>query len=404
MLPAPPERALNAEGERPRRPLRDVLAVVSAIAVVALVAVWWPNRLPNGGREKRLPPGFAGDLSCRDCHAGESARHARSGHARTLRPAGSLGLVRELNGLTVSDPERPNTSWRFTLRNEELSVDRIEAGKTEHFDMEYAFGSGRHAVTFVSLLDSEPRRPTSLEHRLTWFAHLGKPGLTPGQSLQGHAEGNTPHGRVHDSYNTLKCFGCHATVTSDRGPEVLDRTTMIPNIGCERCHGPAAAHVESARRGSSGPERALSVTAESWTAAEQMRACGECHRTAASLKPGDIRVDNPIIVRHQPVGLMQSACYSKSLGALSCVTCHDPHARTSKDPAAYLAVCLSCHSPPKQTSCRVSPRTGCVDCHMPKRHVTRGMMMSDHWIRIRPSSAETRQHNTKTPAPGSRKD
>ena len=80
---------------------------------------------------------------------------------------------------------------------------------------------------------------------------------------------------------------------------------------------------------------------------------------------------------------MQSACYRVSPGTLSCSSCHDPHARPSTDMAGYEAVCLSCHRTPFQTSCKVSPATGCVACHMPRRDVARGIMMTDHWIRSR---------------------
>ena len=50
-----------------------------------------------------------------------------------------------------------------------------------------------------------------------------------------------------------------------------------------------------------------------------------------------IRADNPRIARFQPVGLMQSACYTRSEGALSCVNCHDPHSRAATDRASYEA-------------------------------------------------------------------
>jgi hypothetical protein len=101
---------------------------------------------------------------------------------------------------------------------------------------------------------------------------------------------------------------------------------------------------------------------------------------------GEIRIDNAALVRHQPVGLMQSACFRKGDGKLSCSTCHDPHARSSTDRVAYNANCLACHSAPRQAACPVSSLDGCVDCHMPRRDVGRGMMMSDHWIRINPTS------------------
>jgi hypothetical protein len=100
--------------------------------------------------------------------------------------------------------------------------------------------------------------------------------------------------------------------------------------------------------------------------------------------PASIVPENTTLVRHQPVGLMQSACYTRTSGGLSCSTCHDPHARPSTDTAAYESVCRSCHGGPKKTACPVNPKTGCVGCHMPRRDTTRGMKFTDHWIRAQP--------------------
>ena len=44
----------------------------------------------------------------------------------------------------------------------------------ERFVIDYAFGSGRHAITLVSLLDRDPRHPIIREHRLTFFAHSAR--------------------------------------------------------------------------------------------------------------------------------------------------------------------------------------------------------------------------------------
>src|SRR5262249_57098689 len=132
----------------------------------------------------------------------------------------------------------------------------------------------------------------------------------------------------------------------------------------------------AARRMRWGPSRA--------PPAEEMPLCGGCHRLPENVERGLIRTDTPTFVRFQPVGLMQSACYRQSRGGLSCTSCHDPHTRTSTDRAAYEAVCLSCHHAPAQTACKVSAATGCVGCHMPRRDATRGMIMTDHWIRARP--------------------
>lgn len=330
---------------------------------------------------------YVGDVACRDCHPGEYAAHTGSGHSRTLRPAARVAARRGWDGLTAPDPEVPGVSWTFRLRDGRLQVDRSGArssagAEAERFAVDYAIGSGRHATTLVTRVDRDPIRPTIREHRLTFFAHADVPGLTPGQSLAGHARGNTPAGRIHPPADTLKCFGCHATATSDRGPDALDPSTMISDVTCERCHGPARAHVEAARRGDGPEELHLPFGLEGTPAVDEIRLCGSCHRTPEMLTSNAVSTANPVIVRYQPVGLSQSACFRGSGGAMACSTCHDPHARASSDRAAYEANCRDCHAGRHVAPCPVSDRSGCVDCHMPRRDVARGMIMTDHWIRV----------------------
>jgi hypothetical protein len=372
-------------------------AIGLAFLLVVAGAGWWflrtpePRETAEAGRSKftkaPVDPNYGryvGDRSCAECHPGESAAHSRSGHSRTFRRASQVESARRLDGRTLEDPERPGVAWRFAFVDGRLSTVREESGRSEEFVLEYVLGSRRHASTFVTLIDRDPSKPTLLEHRLTDFARPDRLDLTPGQKASTESPGNTPHGRLIDPENTLKCLGCHATTLSDRGSSFLDEATMIPNVLCERCHGPAKEHVEAARRGAKGAALAMFPRLGESTALEQMKQCGECHRTPEMVTPGEIRVENVALVRHQPVGLIQSACFVKSEGKLSCSTCHDPHARSSTDRAAYQAVCLDCHGANDRTRCSVSPNEGCVECHMPRRDVGRGMMMSDHWIRVIP--------------------
>ena len=132
--------------------------------------------------------------------------------------------------------------------------------------------------------------------------------------------------------------------------------------------------------------------------ADELTFCGQCHRLPDMIAagPASIVPENTTLVRHQPVGLMQSACYTRTNGGLSCSTCHDPHARPSTDTGAYEAVCRSCHEGPKKTTCPVEPGAGCVGCHMPRRETPRGMRFTDHWIRTRPLiKAENMEKNAK---------
>lgn len=390
-----PERAT-----RPKTPAaRDALivGVVGMLLVGALV--WWAT---SGGREtslgsRRVGLGpkdprvarFVGDRACRECHPGESASHSRSGHARTLRPAAARSVAQWLDGGSVPDPENPSATWTYHLRDGKLSVDRAEGPSTEHLLIEYAFGSGHHAHTFVSLENRDPAHPVALEHRLTFFAQQQKLGITPGQAAEVAEPETTPRGRVLSAPETLKCFDCHTTLTSQVSQSVLDVDNMWPNVSCERCHGPAREHVEAARRGEAN--LAMPFGIDGWTAAQQMELCGHCHRHPDKAPPSDLRPDNIEIVRFQPVGLMQSACYKRSEGGLSCVTCHEPHTRSSSDRPSYEPACLSCHQGANQVKCSVSPGSGCIDCHMPRRDAGQGILFTDHWIRIqggrRPATA-----------------
>ena len=54
--------------------------------------------------------------------------------------------------------------------------------------------------------------------------------------------------------DTMKCFRCHCTLTSRHGRDRLDLDELMPNVSCERCHGPGRSHIEAARRGAPAEE------------------------------------------------------------------------------------------------------------------------------------------------------
>src|SRR5262249_5590186 len=208
-----------------------------------------------------------------------------------------------------------------------------------------------------------------------------------------------PTGKALTPRDSRRCFGCHSTQVAARGDQPIHEETMIPNVTCERCHGPARAHVEAARRGAPEAELGLPFGPDRWTPETLMTLCGTCHRHPSEAQPGRIRPDNPYLARVQPIGIMQSRCYRES-GAFSCVACHDPHARASSDRPSYDRVCVSCHSHRESRSlpstfsladpihftgapCPVSPRRGCVECHMSRVDSGQHVLFTDHWIRIR---------------------
>jgi hypothetical protein len=390
------DEASHPTAEKPEPPPKWELLLIGGFVLLLVGVVGWGVfvSLQPPSDERRVTAmgaaaaDYVGSASCATCHPTESGAHARSGHAQTLRRAAEIPLAKRLDGVTVADPEDPDTSWSYALREGKLYCERRGAGAAERLAIDYAFGSGHHATTFVTLTDRAPDHPEMLEHRMTAFAHKELPDITPGQGIRGYTKGITENGRQYASAETLKCFECHTTYTSSRGPLALDEATMVPNIGCERCHGPGRAHVEAAQRGESGAALKMPFGYGRSSVDEQLRMCGACHRLPEMGDPSQIRPDNPTLARFQPVAMMQSACYARSGKTISCVTCHDPHARTSTNQAGYEAACRSCHEGPAKTPCKVSSKSGCVACHMPRRDVSRGMMMTDHWIRSYPQAGK----------------
>ena len=325
--------------------------------------------------------GFVGARSCRQCHPGEYAAFTRSGHAHTLRPAGKTALARQLDGRSLPDPEAPDVSWRYSVDDGRLLVTRRQSGRTDRRVIDYALGSGTRATTFLSLISHGESSPGALEHRLTHFTREDELRVTPGHRRPGPQAVRDPFGLNLPPAVTLDCLACHATRTSSRGEKRVDVAELIPNVSCERCHGPGLKHVEAARRGAGPGALRMPFGGDEAGADAEIRLCGRCHRLPDMLRPDMIRPDNPVVARFAPVGLLQSACFTRGDGSLRCTTCHDPHARASTDSAAYDARCLACHEARPRASCTGPPRSGCVECHMPKRDAGHGLDFSDHWIR-----------------------
>src|SRR5207248_2666499 len=101
--------------------------------------------------------------------------------------------------------------------------------------------------------------------------------------------------------------------------------------------------------------------------------CGNCHRA-----PQDGPLSNwtkAWNVRHQPIYLSQSACFLKSNGALSCLTCHDSHRELDRDSAWYDQKCAGCHT-------SAHSRAGCIGCHMPHVSPQPHIEFTNHWIGV----------------------
>src|SRR5262245_62167313 len=188
----------------------DLLGVgLAGVLLIAAIA-WYVARPELPGRtgvvqaskSRNVGALLVGNKVCAECHPGEAALHARSGHARTFQDALESRLAAELDGQTFTDPERPEVEWSYHRRDGQFVVERHEGDATEALAIEYAIGSGGHATTFVSLVPGSGKAPyTGLEHRLTYYAHRDPPmGITPGQDAPSPLRGTVAQGRLLDAH------------------------------------------------------------------------------------------------------------------------------------------------------------------------------------------------------------
>lgn len=322
---------------------------------------------------------YAGHEACAECHADIAAAHQLTGHARTFALTKDSEIAARLCNSTRTLAE-PYGRYEYTCDAEGVMVAIPARFGERAFPLEYAVGSGDHAVTFFTLM-AKPRGETvGIEHRLTWFRSDETFDLTPGHADLLPELDAEFFGRVFSEEQARQCIGCHTTNVQFDGVRLM---SLYPGVHCEECHGPGAGHVKAARKGDNA-ETVRNTIARVHDAGQEMELCGRCHRTAKDITPERLESYPRSVVRFQPVGLAKSRCFQQTPGGLRCTRCHDPHSPvSSRSLDDQVATCLECHSGPKQTPCSVSPTTDCIKCHMPALELVRGISFHDHWIRVR---------------------
>ena len=196
-----------------------------------------------------------------------------------------------------------------------------------------------------------------------------------------------------------QCLECHASYINNlrgksqdlNGSEQFDKNTLVYSVDCERCHGPAAQHVDYHTQNPQVTQAHFITSYNSLTRVQKMDMCAVCHsgrptvmlRSSFEFLPGDnfSKFKLPELVRkidtahldvhgNQLQLLQSSKCFINS--KMTCTSCHDVHQNTRGNDVIYTAKCLNCHNAPNHTWCKMADKltpaalkANCISCHMP---------------------------------------
>ncbi len=327
---------------------------------------------------------FAGSASCLTCHKNIYESHITTAHFHTSELANEQSIKGSFdtsknqfiynNGSVVAMEKRSNGLYQVVYINGEEK-------KSQRFDM--VIGSGAKGQSFVSWVGNH-----LVQLPITYFTSADQWSNSPGY----------PNRIAMNRPISSRCMECHATyaeVVSAPGkePEQFDKSKLIMGVDCEKCHGPAAKHVEFQTQNPSDKIAKYILNPANFTRQQSLDLCALCHggrlqkKTASfSFKAGDnladfftidstIQLTDNIDVHGNQYGLLKaSKCFQRST-TLTCVTCHNSHENEQGKSTVFSQKCMSCHNTDHANSiiCKMTSAIGpaikdnCIDCHMPEK-------------------------------------
>jgi hypothetical protein len=375
---------------------------------------------------------YVGRDACRRCHYEIYSSYTRTGMGRAFTPVGPEVNQEEFNIAPELAVTSSGLNYRMSSRDGRAFQRQFLLGAAgeevvaDEREVTFILGSGNHSRSYVTV-----GQDGLMQMPICWYPQESLWDLCPGYQ----------HKNDHFTRAiTSDCVFCHNGRMTLAGDATNIFQEPIPTgIGCERCHGPGALHVEKWTSGSQVATGNLDpsiVNPRRLPPDRRIQVCYQCHfgdskqgtwvireqMATVDWRPGmpisesilHLRYKEPLAaafgISSQGDRLTLSRCFTESEGRLECLTCHNPHVTVYQEdrPADHFnARCMACHqdrgcteSPVART--RTRPADDCVACHMrraePDDHPH--TLFTDHWIRRRlPDEDVKEERNDHTIVP-----
>ncbi|MDR3694643.1 MAG: multiheme c-type cytochrome [Mucilaginibacter sp.] len=361
--------------------------IKSGIFFVPLVFIF-SQCLKSKKQEDPRGNAYAGSAACVSCHKDVYRSYLHTAHFMASQPANSYTIqgsfAKGVNELIFN----PNLKVVMNKRDSGYFQTGFENGKatqSQRFDIVFGGIKGQtYAYWLTNELFQLPVSYAGNTH--SW---INSPGYAPNRIAFERMIGT-------------QCLGCHTSYAKREEPDLpgfysgaegFSKSTVVYNIDCERCHGPAAEHVKF-QTGHPAEQKAKYIVAfSSLTRAQKINMCAICHsgannhmlKPAFGYKPQDTLANymrlfssnaptnyKVIDVHGNQTALLESSkCFIGS--QLDCSTCHSStHVNDRDNITLYTTRCMSCHSKESHNECRLGGQLGpvllknnCISCHMP---------------------------------------
>jgi hypothetical protein len=351
------------------------------ISIITLCIIVF-NRCINNNPQKKVEitnsngQQYVGSEACRTCHKdicdsfNKTVHHLTSGIANKDYIKGSFEKD--------EDTFVYNDSMKVVMEERQAGLFQVAYlnGKEEEaqrFDI--VIGSGKKGQTYLYWRGND-----LMQLPVSYFAGVHHWANSPGY----------PSTKFFFDRNIeTRCMECHTTFAENISGSVYLQNKIIYGVDCERCHGPAAEHIQFHVQ---NPQEKLGKFISNpalLSRQQRLDVCALCHsgvmqsmKPAFSFLPGDTLSKYFIInssgidsfkldVHANQYGLLSASKCFRMSGTMTCSSCHNTHIKENGDLIAYAQKCMACHT---QTNHKYSSfqnksqsfmMANCINCHMP---------------------------------------